>query len=127
MNFKILLAGLAGGVAMFVWGFVTHMVLPLGDAGIKALPYEDKVLPAISASVKERGLYLFPWPESPSGTPVPMNAETRKAAADLYKTSPHGMLLFSPPPGEMLTGGQLLTEFATNCVSALIAAVLVHQ
>jgi hypothetical protein len=127
MNFKILLAGLAGGVAMFFWGFVAHMLLPLGEAGIQALPYQDKILPAISASVKKDGLYIFPWPESPAGTPMPMNDETRKTAAELYKTSPHGLLLFYPPPAAMLTGGQLLTEFATNCFSSLIAAMLVSR
>lgn len=127
MNFRVLLAGLGGGVGIFLWGFVAHMVLPLGEAGIKGLPYEDKVLPAISASVNQPGLYMFPWPESPPGTPMPLNSESQKAAAELYKTSPHGLLVFHPAPAAMVSGGQLLTEFATNCVSSLIAAVLVWQ
>lgn len=125
MNFRIFFAGLAGGVAMFVWGFVAHMLLPLGEAGIRTLPYQAKVLPAVTESVKAPGLYIFPWPESPPGTPLPVNADTRKAAEELYKTSPHGLLLFYPPPAPMLTGGQLLTEFATNCLSSLIASALV--
>jgi hypothetical protein len=127
MSLKLLLAGVAGGVAMFLWGFVAHMVLPLGEAGMKALPYQDKVLPAISDSVKQPGMYIFPWPESPPGTAMPVNEASRKTAEDLYKTSPHGLLVFYPPPATMLTGGQLLIEFATNCLSSFIAALLVCQ
>jgi hypothetical protein len=125
MKSRIIVAGLAGGVAIFLWGFVAHMFLPLGQAGMRALPYQDKVLPALSASVKEPGLYIFPWPESSPGTPMPVNQQAQEAAAELYKTSPHGLLLFHPPPAAMMTGGQLLTEFATNYASALIAAFLV--
>jgi hypothetical protein len=125
MNFRVIVAGLAGGVAIFLWGFVAHMLLPLGQAGMEALPDQAKVLPAISASVKEPGLYIFPWPESPPGTPMPMNQQAQQAAAELYRTSPHGLLLFHPPGGAMLTGGQLLAEFSTNCITAMIAASLV--
>src|SRR5262245_46682441 len=125
MNLKIFIAGLAGGVAMFFWGFISHMVLPLGEAGLKTLPYQDKVLPAVSAHVYEPGLYIFPWPESSPGKPMPVNEASRKKAEEMYRTSPHGMLLFYPPGGSMLTGGQLLAEFATNVMSSLLAAVLV--
>jgi hypothetical protein len=125
MKSRIVVAGLAGGVAIFLWGFVAHMFLPLGEAGMRSLPYQDKVLPALSASLKEPGLYIFPWPESSPGTPMPMTQQAQQAAAELYKTSPHGLLLFHPPPAAMMTGGQLLREFLTNCASSLIAAALV--
>jgi hypothetical protein len=125
MKSRIIVAGVAGGVGIFLWGFVAHMLLPLGEAGIHALPHQDKVLPVLSASVKEPGLYIFPWPEASPGTPMPANQEAQKTAAELYKTSPHGLLLFHPPPAAMLSGGQLFTEFATNCVTALLAAALV--
>ena len=127
MNFKIILAGLVGGVIMFLWGFISHMVLPLGEAGFKTLPHEDAVLPAISAQIKEDGLYIFPWPESPPGTPMPVNAESRKKTEQLFQTAPHGLLLFHTPPAAMLSGGQLGTELATNCVSSLLAAMLVSM
>jgi hypothetical protein len=125
MKFRVLIAAIGGGVAIFLWGFIAHMLLPLGQAGMRALPFEDKVLPAISASVKESGLYLFPWPESSPGTPLPMSQQAMQAAGELYKTAPHGLLLFHPPGGAVLTGRQLATEFVTNCLTALIAASLV--
>ena len=123
---KLLIAGVAGGVVMFLWGFVAHMLLPLGEAGLTGLPYQDQILPMISGHIKEPGFYMFPWPESPPGTPMPVNAESRKKVEELYKTSPHGLLVFHPAGGAMLTGGQLATEFATNVASSLIAAFLVQ-
>ena len=112
---------------MFLWGFISHMVLPLGEAGFKTLPHQDTILPAISAQIKEDGLYIFPWPESPPGTPMPVNDESRKKAEPLFQTSPHGLLLFHQPPAAMMTGGQLGTELATNCISSLLAATLVSM
>ncbi len=35
---RIFLAGLTGAVFMFFWTFIAHMVLPLGQAGMKELP-----------------------------------------------------------------------------------------
>src|SRR5690242_16660307 len=107
MNLRVIVAGLTGGLAIFLWGFIAHMLLPLGEAGIQALPKQAKVLPALSATVNEPGLYIFPWPESPSGKPLPVNQQSQQAAAELYRSSPHGLLLYHPPGGAMLTGRQL--------------------
>jgi hypothetical protein len=41
---RILLAGVLGGVAMFVWASIAHLVLPLGTTGIKEIPNEESVL-----------------------------------------------------------------------------------
>ena len=41
---KILLAGIIGGIVMFVWTSIAHMALPLGEAGINEIPNESAVL-----------------------------------------------------------------------------------
>ena len=41
---KILLAGVLGGIVMFVWTSIAHMALPLGEAGINEIPNESAVL-----------------------------------------------------------------------------------
>ena len=124
-NVKVLLAGLAGGVVMFLWGFVSHMLLPLGEAGISELTYEEEVLPAISKRVTKPGMYQFPWPESSPGTPMPKNADAMEKAEEMHKTMPHGLLIFHPPTGPFSMTPHLIVEFATNVVSSLIAAALV--
>jgi len=58
---RILLAGILGGIAMFAWSFIAHMVVPLGMTGVSEIPNEGAVLSAMHASMGPRsGLYLFP-------------------------------------------------------------------
>jgi hypothetical protein len=44
---RILLAGVFGGIAMFIWTSIAHMALPLGEAGVKEIPNESTVLNAM--------------------------------------------------------------------------------
>ena len=61
MSKRILLAGLVGGLAMFLWAWIAHMVLPLGQTGISKIPNERALLQAMHASLgSASGLYLFP-------------------------------------------------------------------
>jgi hypothetical protein len=63
MNTRIFLAGLFGGIAMFIWSSIAHMALPLGEAGIKEIPNESSVLEAMRSNIgKKPGLYFFPGP-----------------------------------------------------------------
>src|SRR5579872_2348251 len=58
---KVLLAGLLGAIAMFVWTFLAHQILPLGEAGVKEIPNEAPVLSAMRSSIgNASGFYLFP-------------------------------------------------------------------
>ena len=58
---RTLVAGILGGVAMFIWSSIAHMALPLGEAGIREIPNEKSVLSAIHDNIGDKsGLYLFP-------------------------------------------------------------------
>ena len=58
---RIVLAGVLGGIVMFVWTSIAHMALPLGEAGIGEIPNESVVLSAMQSSIGEKtGLYIFP-------------------------------------------------------------------
>jgi hypothetical protein len=58
---RILLAGVLGGIVMFIWTSIAHMALPLGEAGINEIPNESAVLSAMQSSIGEKtGLYIFP-------------------------------------------------------------------
>ena len=48
---KILIGGVVGGIIIFFWGFVSHMVLPIGEMGIKQVPNEDALAAAMKADV----------------------------------------------------------------------------
>ncbi len=59
---KAILGGLLGGLTLFVWGSISHMALPLGEAGVRAIPpaAEGAVLAALKGALSERALYVFP-------------------------------------------------------------------
>jgi hypothetical protein len=35
---KVILGGLLGGLVLFVWGAISHMALPFGEAGVRSMP-----------------------------------------------------------------------------------------
>lgn len=39
---RLILAGIAGGIVMFIWSFCSQTVLPLGEVGVRMLPNEPR-------------------------------------------------------------------------------------
>lgn len=118
MSKKILISGLLGGVVIFIWGFVSHMVLPLGTAGMKVLPNEDMMIAAMRDNIKETAVYLFPG-HNPNST---MDEQMQKR-----EQGPAGFLVYHPNGLPGLGLKLLLTELFTNIISALIAAFLLSK
>ena len=125
---RILLAGIAGGIAMFLWSSVAHMVLPLGQAGIKEIPNEQPVLSAMQTGLGQTsGIYLFPGAGvGPDATQQQKSAAMRDYGQKLA-VNPSGLLIYHPPGAPALTAGQLTTEFFTEFVEALLLAFLLAQ
>jgi len=60
---RILLAGILGRIAMFVWTSIAHVALPVGEARINEIPNESVALSAMQSSTGETtGFYVFPHP-----------------------------------------------------------------
>jgi hypothetical protein len=94
---KILLAGILGGIAMFIWTSIAHMVLLLGEAGVREIPNESAVLSAMQSNIGDQtGLYIFP------GLGVGKNAspqeknEAMKQIAAKAASGPSGLLMYDP-------------------------------
>ncbi len=83
MGKKIVLGGIVAGIVVFIWGAISHMVLGLGEIGIKGLPNEDAVLSVLKANATESGFYFFPWVEMRGASKEQMDAWTEK-----YRTGP---------------------------------------
>lgn len=125
MTKRVLLAGVLGGIAMFVWATIAHVLTPLGAVGIKEIPNEQGVLSAMQAQLgSASGLYLYP------GMGIGPNAtrEQQQAAMRQYDqklaASPSGILIYHPPGMKALTAGQLGTEFLTELIEALLISFL---
>jgi hypothetical protein len=109
---RILLAAVLGGLALFLWGGLSHMVLGLGTIGIQNLPQDQPVMSALKASTPQSGFYFFPKVDA-AGKVAPENAG-----------GPYGIMIYhSAGAGGPMTG-QLVNECILNIVLALFAAFL---
>ena len=65
---KLVLAALFGALAIFLWEFVAHMFLPLGEAGLGYMPNVDAVTSALQSAIEEALVAMQRMPPSTPGT-----------------------------------------------------------
>jgi hypothetical protein len=121
---RILLAGILGGIALFMWESVSHMLTPLGDAGIQGLSNEQPVLAALKENIKAPGFYFFPAPENKPGMTKEQQRQAMQVAMDKYRTGPAGILIFHPNGAESLSARQFMVQFGADVVVMLLVAIL---
>ncbi len=121
MNTKrILIAGLLGGIAMFFWTAIAHMILPLGESGVQELPNEAALLATLHSTLGDSGgLYLFP---GMGHTPDASKNYAQKLAAN-----PSGILMYNPPGMQVLAPRQFIAEFLKEFIESLLAVFLLAQ
>ena len=104
MTRKILLGGVAGGVALLVWSVLAWTLLPLHRSSLRRLEAEDRVVAALVEADTRGGLYVIP------GLPASLG-ESKEAAAGAASEwearasrGPLATLAYRPvgrPPGRM--------------------------
>jgi hypothetical protein len=122
MTTRVLVAGILGAIAMYVWSTVAHVALPLGQVGLSQMPNEAAVLSAAQASNGAKdGLYFFPWVD-------PKDPQMMEKEAAAIKAHPSGLLLYHPA-GKGMTdmAGPLIGEFVKELLQSLIVALLVSM
>ena len=118
---RIFIAGIVGGIAMFVWTSIAHIALPLGQIGFSQIPNEKPVLNAVQDSIgSHSGLYFFPWTDMKS-------SDAMAQAEAKLKVNPSGLLVYHPPGANGMTTRLLIVEFLKEVVVSLIAAFLLAQ
>jgi hypothetical protein len=123
---RVLLAGILGGIVLFLWGFIAHEVLPLGTVGLNDLPNEDAVLNITRANISAPGIYVFPGPGLHSTASQEQKQALMKQALQKAATGPQGMIIYRPI-GAQSFSLQLMTEAGANILQALLAAFLLAQ
>jgi hypothetical protein len=125
---RILVAGVLGGIAMFIWTSIAHMALPLGEAGIREIPNEQAVLDAMEKNIgKKEGFYIFPgFGLGPDVTREQKN-EAKKQWLEKYSSVPVGVLVYHAPGRRFAIGRWLGIEFATELVEAILVVFLLVQ
>jgi hypothetical protein len=121
VQMRILIAGLLGCIAMFVWTSIAHVATPLAYAGISKMADEPAVLSAMQSGVGGKsGLYFFPWVS-------PTDPKLMDKEAALSKTNPTGILFYHPPGASTNMTPMMIKEFAKELAQSLIAAFLLSM
>jgi len=102
---RVVLAGVLGGLALFLWESVAHMMLPLGEMGFRAVPNDQAFAAFVKEQFKDDGLYIFPamQQQPPKGTPA-------------------GILVVHPGGMDELTPRQLGSQVSLDIVVMMAAA-----
>ena len=125
---RILLAGILGGIAMFIWTSLAHMALPLGEAGISEIPNESAVLDAMKSSMGDKtGLYIFPGLGIGKDATHEQKSEAMKQMQQRIATNPSGILMYHPPGRPFGFGKSLAVEFSTEVLQAILVIWLLAQ
>jgi len=125
---KIVLAGVLGGIAMFIWTSIAHMALPLGEAGISEIPNESAVVSAMQSSIGEQtGLYIFPGPGVGKNATRQEKHEAMKHMGEKMATNPSGILMYHAPGRPFTFGKWLGIEFGTELLEAILVVFLLAQ
>jgi hypothetical protein len=123
MSKRVIVAGIVGGIAMFLWSSVAHVLLPLGQIGISTVTHnEDAFLMSMHSALGEQhGFYIFPAGGNST------DAAAMQQYAQRIANGPSGMIVYHPSGAEALSPSQLVTEFLTETLAALILAFLLNQ
>jgi hypothetical protein len=114
---RIFIAGIAGGVAMFVMMSIGHMS-PVAQIGFSQMANDGPALLALqTATGNTPGLYIYPAVDMNSKDAVE-NAEAAR------KVEPSGILVYQRPGAPGMSPRLLVTEFAVEIAQSLIAAAL---
>ena len=129
MTKRIIVAGVLGAIAMFVWTAVAHMFLPFGEAGIGEIPNEESVLAAMQSSIGTKtGLYMFPGMGLGPDASHAQRSEAMKDYEAKLAKNPTGLLLFHPAGSRpMMMPKHLTIEFITELIQALLVVALLAQ
>jgi len=120
---KKILAGVLGGVAFFMWSFVAHDMLPLGDLGVKDAPNEEVIMAAMKTNILDHGLYIFPGINVPANATMAQKGQAMEGRLKKVASGPSGILVYHPS-WEFSFGKALATELSTNIVQMLLAVFL---
>jgi hypothetical protein len=125
MSGRVILGAILGGIAMFVWGALSHIVLGFVDHSLKSIPDEAAVIATLESKIAQPGIYLYPG--LPPGFEKLSKADQQAAferIGEANKTRPHGIIVYAPPAGAVMSPSQLGRQLAGDIAAALVAAIL---
>src|SRR5947209_14147853 len=125
---KILLAGILGGIVMFIWTSIAHMALTLGEAGSREIPNKAAVPSEMQSNIGEQtGLYIVPGPGVGKNATRQEKNEAMKHVGEKMAANPSGILMYHAPGRPFTLGKWLGIEFGTELFEAILVVFLLAQ
>lgn len=117
---RVILAAILGGIAMFAWGSVTHMVLKVGATAFNQIPNEAAVAATLKENIPADGMYFVPGLDmTRQPTDEEMTAFTEK-----HRSGPTALIIYHQMGGEVMTPTQLGKQFGICVLASLLGAVI---
>ncbi len=117
---RVLVAGLIGGIVMFLWGVAAHTALGLGAVGTRLPVNENVALSGLQEGLGDRaGIYMLPALDPQHmGDPAVVRAYSIKAVR-----SPYAWVVYQPRGTDMMQmGPQITRQWASDTLAALALA-----
>lgn len=125
MTKKIVIGGVLAGIALFIWSSIAHMLLPIGEMGIKTIANEDPVIAAMKANITEDGFYFIPGEGMTHAATLPKDQQqaAMEAWQKKYEAGPRAVLVYHPTGERLFMPRYFIVEFLSDVVVGLIAAI----
>jgi len=127
MTTRAFAAAILGGITMFIWSFLAHDLLPLGETGMREFKNEAAMLDALKTNLGDaHGLYHFPGHKAGPNATRQEKSDAMKRAMEKAASGPSGVLLYHSTR-EFSFGKLLGIEFATELLEAMLVVFLLTQ
>lgn len=110
---KLLIAGVLGGIVIFLWGMVSWMVLPWHKDTINHFKDERSVAAVVTANISKSGMYIMPAGEMEGVEAHQANMPMIFASISLDGMKP--------------MGGYMMTGIINQILAAILVAFLVSK
>jgi hypothetical protein len=119
---RVLVAGLLGGIGMFIFSGVIHAMTPLDRIDVRELSNDAAVVALLEkASGASAGFFSFPTTINEDGKV--MGSATY---ADKLQTTPRGIIVYQPAGTPEFSLRQLVTEAVIEIAEACLLAFLLR-
>ena len=115
---RFLLGGFVGGLVIFAWSAVAHLVLPLGQEGFVHLPDDARARGALQGGFAESGMYLLPQ------FPADGSKEEKSAWESRWRSGPTALVVYRRDGAKPPIPDSLVMLLGSSLVAAFIIAIV---
>ena len=116
---RLITGGIVGGITLFMWGFVSWVVLTWHSDTVRHDSSVMAVVEDIEDNLQETGVYYFP----PMTTMRPDETEM-EAYTELHKNSPSGMIFYNAEHLDPMSPSRLFVGLLADVGAAIFATLL---